>query len=53
MLSPPRVRSALFGEDSVVRKGAAERPDDSVFGFVVGLGDQVERVDLTLDLAPT
>jgi len=50
MLAQPRVRTALFGEDRVVREGAAERLDDGVFGFPVSLGHEVDRVGFVTDL---
>ena len=34
----------------MVREGAAERPDNCLFGFLVGLGDQIDRVGLAGDL---
>ena len=37
MLAPLRVRTALFGEDRMVREGAVERPDNRLLGFLVGL----------------
>ena len=46
----PRVRTALLREDRVVREGAAERPDNRLFGFLVGLGNQIDRVGLAGDL---
>jgi hypothetical protein len=46
MLALPRVGTALFGEDRVVQEGAAERPDDRLFGFLVGLGNEIDRVGL-------
>ena len=50
MLTPPRVRTALFGEDRVVRESAAERPDGRLFRFPIGLGKEIDRVGLAGDL---
>ena len=30
----------------MVREGAAERADNRLFGFLVGLGNQIDRVGL-------
>ena len=51
MLVSPRVRTALFGQDCVVREGAAERPDNRLFRFPVGPGYKIERVGLADDPA--
>jgi hypothetical protein len=50
MLARPRVGTALFGEHRMVGKGAAERPDNRVCRFPVGLGYQIDRVGLAGDL---
>ena len=50
MRAPPRVRPALFGEDRTVRKGAVERPDGRLFGLLVGLGNEIDRIGLAGDL---
>ena len=44
MRAPPHVRTALLREDRVVRKGAVERPDNRLFGFPVGIGNDIDRV---------
>jgi hypothetical protein len=50
MLARLRVRPALLGEDRMGRKGVAKRPDDGLFGFVVGLSHEIDRVGLAGDL---
>jgi hypothetical protein len=50
MLALSRIRTALFGEEGVVREGAVERPDNVLFGFLVGLGNQIDRIGLAGDL---
>jgi hypothetical protein len=52
MRALPRVRTALFGEDRMVREGAIERPDNRLLGFPVGLGNEIERVGLAGDPDP-
>ena len=49
MLATLCVRTALFGEDCVVREGAVERPDNRLFGFPVGLGNEIDGVGLAGD----
>jgi hypothetical protein len=50
MLALPRVRPALFGEDRVVREGAAERPDNRLRGFSVGLRNKIDGLVLRVTL---
>jgi hypothetical protein len=50
MRAPPRDRTALLREDRVVRKGAVEPPDNRLFGFPVGLGNDIDRVGLGVTL---
>jgi hypothetical protein len=52
MLAPPHVGTALLGEDRMVGKGAAERPDNRLFGFLVGIGDEIDRIGLAGDVDP-
>ena len=52
MRAPACVGTALFGKDRVVREGAAERPDNRLFRFPVGLGNEIDRIGLADDLGP-
>ena len=49
MLARACVRAALFGQDRVAGKGAAEGADDDALRLVVGLGHQIDRVGLAGD----
>jgi hypothetical protein len=51
MLALLRLRPALFGEDRMVRESAVERPDNRLFGFPVGFGNEIERVAGDFDTA--
>ena len=49
MLATLCSRTALFGEDRVVRKGLVEFPDNRLFQFPVGLGNEIDGVGLAGD----
>ena len=49
MLATLCARTALLGEDRVVREGLVEHPDNCLFRFPVGLGNEIDGVGLAGD----